>query len=246
MRLELSSDHSVARRFSRAAIAYQQHNVIQRQTQQQLCCGLAVGVGRLLDVGAGPGTDFSDYQPQQVIALDIATGMLQQLQQTYPHYQTVCADAQRLPLSSASVDSYYSNLALQWCADITLAAQEAHRVLCANGLLQIALVVADSLPELDDLGLNRRQFIDEQQLQAAFAANRWQQLQCETLNHQCHFADLRQLLYSIKGVGASLAAQQQGLKGKQHWQALQHQAEQLRQPAGIPLTYRVAYLRAIK
>ncbi|MCH1920982.1 malonyl-ACP O-methyltransferase BioC [Shewanella sp. A3A] len=246
MRAELNTDHAVAQRFSHAASHYQQHNVIQRQTQQQLLQSLPTAVARLLDVGAGPGTDFSQYRPQQVIAVDIASGMLQQLQQQYADYQVICADAQQLPLSSASVDSYYSNLALQWCADMSLVAHEAYRVLRPQGQLLIALVVAGSLPELDDLALNKRQFIDEHQLQAAFAALPWQQLHCETIRHQCHFADLRQLLYSIKGVGASLTAQQQGLKGKQHWLALQARAEALRQAAGIPLSYRVAYLRAMK
>lgn len=246
MRAELNTDHAVAQRFSHAASHYQQHNVIQRQTQQQLFNWLLPAAECLLDVGSGPGTDFSQYQPQQVIAVDIAAGMLQQLRQQYGHYHAVCADAQQLPLASGTVNSYFSNLALQWCADISLAAHEAHRVLRANGQLLIALVVADSLPELDALTLHRRQFLDEHQLQAAFAELPWQQLQCETLLHQCHFADLRQLLYSIKGVGASLAAQRNGLRGKQHWQQLQAQAELLRQAEGIPLSYRVAYLRAIK
>lgn len=259
-----SIDNPVAQRFSNAAGSYQQHNVVQRQTQQQLFSLFAeaniTAPQRVLDVGAGPGTDFGGLvgkaavEPKnidqsaipKVIAVDIAAGMLQQLKQQFTGYHTICADAQQLPLASNSIDCYYSNLALQWCESMSQVAAEAQRVLAENGELLIAVVVADSLPELAQLGLSSRRFIDECTLYQTFAQYPWQTLTCHTVEHQCYFADLRTLLYSIKGVGASVGATGKGLRGKQHWLHLQAQAEALRQTEGLPLTYRVAYVRARK
>jgi malonyl-CoA O-methyltransferase len=57
------------------------------------------------------------------------------------------------------------------------------------------------------------------------------------------------LLYSIKGVGASVGADKNsgaGLKGKGFWHTLNGQAEVLRTDKGMPLTYRIVMVQARK
>ncbi|QSX32375.1 malonyl-ACP O-methyltransferase BioC [Shewanella avicenniae] len=236
----------VAQRFSQAARQYQQHDVVQRQTRRRLLEMLQAPVGRLLDVGAGPGTDFYQLKPNQVVAVDIAQGMLAQLSQSYTDYLALAGDAIKLPLLDASVDCYFSNLALQWCDNLAQVAAEAYRVLRPNGQLAVAVVIADSLLELRQLGLQRRTFVELESWQKAFGSQAWQVLSVSCETHQCFFNDLRSLLYSIKGVGASSVTESSGLRGKRHWTRLQQQAELMRQPQGLPLSYQVLYITARK
>lgn len=90
----------IAERFSAAAKSYQEHNCLQRLSGASLLQGF-VAKGAILDIGAGPGTDFANRamgEEMRVYALDIALGMLQQLNATYPYQQCVCGNAEQLPL----------------------------------------------------------------------------------------------------------------------------------------------------
>lgn len=75
----------IADRFSAAAKHYQEHNCLQRLSGASLLQGFAAK-GAILDIGAGPGTDFANLamgnKEMRVYALDIALGMLQQLKAT--------------------------------------------------------------------------------------------------------------------------------------------------------------------
>lgn len=81
----------IADRFSAAAKHYQEHNCLQRLSGASLLQGF-VAKGAILDIGAGPGTDFANRamgEEMRVYALDIALGMLQQLKTIYPEHQCV-------------------------------------------------------------------------------------------------------------------------------------------------------------
>ncbi|MCF1438834.1 MAG: methyltransferase domain-containing protein, partial [Shewanella sp.] len=96
---------NIAHQFSRAAAHYREHNHLQRKTAQQLQTGFTPW-GTLVDIGAGPGTEFAT--PVRVIALDIAPGMLRTLKVYFPQQSAICADAQALPLVDDSIDCLYS------------------------------------------------------------------------------------------------------------------------------------------
>ncbi|MGL4713453.1 MAG: methyltransferase domain-containing protein, partial [Shewanella sp.] len=102
----------IAERFSAAAHSYQHHNPLQRLSAASLRREFTAK-GHLLDIGAGPGTDFSAHHsghpsaphlPATVFAVDIALGMLHKLKQSYPDYHGVCADAQCLPFVDGCID----------------------------------------------------------------------------------------------------------------------------------------------
>ncbi|NMH64283.1 methyltransferase domain-containing protein [Shewanella salipaludis] len=289
----------VGARFSAAARRYKQHDVLQRLSARSLLSHFSPK-GRLLDIGAGPGTDFPGSA--QVFALDIAQGMLETLALSYPDYIAVAGDAQRLPFQDASFDCLYSNLALQWCADFPQAVAEAARVLRPDGEFHLSLVAQDSLFELSQLGLAVNGFRSLPALRGAFerapgsgpctdsgtgcgSGNgtgsdsgpgseraRWQVLSAELVPMTVYFPDLRSLLYSIKGVGASIhvtptpqgtaeninsqarlpaspagstaTGTAKGLRGRRDWLRLVAAAEALRTPQGLPLTYHIAQIRA--
>ncbi|GIU29227.1 methyltransferase domain-containing protein [Shewanella schlegeliana] len=243
----------VAERFSAAAAHYHSYDVLQQQTAKHLLALMTPGT-RLLDIGAGPGTDFSNFSAvERVYCLDIANGMLKTLNNSFPHYTPICGDAQNLPIASGSVDSIYSNVALQWCLDLPKAVSEANRVLTQDGELNMSIVAKGSLMQLSELGFKVNSFIDEQELRSYFYKVHWQLESFETKAITVYFTDLRALLQSIKGVGASIVKQQQGvnqpqvtLRGRKDWQALQLKAELNRAPEGLPLTYNISFIKARK
>ncbi|MCL1145768.1 methyltransferase domain-containing protein [Shewanella marinintestina] len=243
----------VAARFSAAADNYHSYDVLQQQTAQRLLKQTEVS-GRLLDIGAGPGTCFAHLPSvKQVICLDIAEGMLSTLTANYPHYQAICADAQNLPLLDNSVDGIYSNVALQWCQQLPQAITEANRVLTAGAEFNMSIVAKDSLQQLAALGFKINQFIEQSTLLAGFDKSQWDIELCETQAISLHFDTLKSMLQSIKGVGASIVKQQQDvnlpqvtLRGRKDWQALQAKAELSRAPEGLPLTYNICFIKARK
>lgn len=239
--------HSVAKTFSQAASHYKNHDVLQRLTAAALL-EKAHFSGRLLDVGAGPGTCFAQFnRVTDVIALDIAQGMLDTLSERFPDYQTVCADVQSLSLASQSVDCVYSNLALQWCDDFPLAINQLHRALVTGGECHLSIVAAGSMPELQALGFSTNEFAPLAEMLAAFAHSPWDLLEAKVEKVVVYFDSLKSLLYSIKGVGASVPNVSSGPKKpllKSDWQQRLLLAETLRTEQGLPLTYHIAYIRA--
>ncbi|MDF0534307.1 methyltransferase domain-containing protein [Shewanella sp. A32] len=234
----------VAARFSRAASIYGEHDTVQRMTARMLLDGMACQGGHWLDLGCGPGTAFSSFQPERVTALDIAPAMLKKLRIDFPTYSPICADAQNLPFKNRMFDAVYSNLALQWCEDLGAVARELKRVLRTGAKARLSLVAGNSLPQLSMLGLSRKKFAGVGEISHQFSSVDWQTLHVEQQELTCYFDDLRSLLYSLKGVGASMIATHRGLRGRQRWQQLQQTAESLRTARGIPLTYNIVLITA--
>ena len=226
----------IAERFSAAAHSYQDHNQLQRLSAASLLSEFTAK-GHLLDIGAGPGTDFAAYHcahqsehhsdhesahqsgcqsehhsehgstlnpSTTVFAVDIALGMLHKLKQTYPDYHGVCADAECLPFVDGCIDVIYSNLALQWCANFPAAVAEMARVLKPNGECHLSLVAQGSLNQLAELGLRVNDFSTLEALKTAFKLDTWQFLEVQLIPMTVYFDTLKALLYSIKGVGASV------------------------------------------
>ncbi|WP_299494298.1 methyltransferase domain-containing protein [uncultured Shewanella sp.] len=239
----------IANDFSAAATGYHEHNIVQKHTSSMLCHQLSAQ-GILLDIGAGPGTDFSLFpKVNSVISLDIAGGMLNKLTENFPEYKAIQGDAESLPLLSNSVNAIYSNLALQWCRDIRQAILEAARVLMPSGSCEISVVAENSLPELTSLGFKVNRFQSFETLVSCFDKQHWQLIEARLEPVTVYFDDLKALLYSIKGVGASATTNEQmqpslRLRGRQDWLSLNEKANRLKQSKGIPLTYNVVVIRA--
>ncbi|WP_394130928.1 methyltransferase domain-containing protein [Shewanella maritima] len=269
----MTLDNSLADKFSHAATIYRQHDVLQRLTAKHLQLRMQTASevkGRLVDIGSGPGTDFSDFAfLSSICAVDIAQGMLAQVQTDFPHYQTLCSDVQTLAMQDHQADILYSNLALQWCEQLSSAATHLYRVLKPQGQSFMSLVADGSLTELSQLGFNVNRFLTVEQIKQAFTAcetesiSRWQDFECELVAVTVYFDDLKQLLYSIKGVGASLVTDELCLElqdepmqsnypantkfmTKSQWRERCQLAEKLREKQGIPLTYQVAFIYARK
>ncbi|RYV02088.1 malonyl-[acyl-carrier protein] O-methyltransferase BioC [Shewanella sp. OPT22] len=236
--------------FSRASRHYRKYSELQNRCSNKLKKSIELS-GQVLDLGAGPGTHYSTAA-KNVVCVDIALGMLDELRENFPDYKAINGDAAKLPLQDESFDCVISNLALQWCDDFFAVTAELNRILKPEGEIAISLVAANSLPELSKLGLKANQFNTVSEFQAAFENNFWSELECQVRREIIYFDDLKSLLYSIKGVGASAVKTTVGgnfnksLKGKQHWLNLVEQAEALRTNKGLPLTYNIVQIRAKK
>lgn len=149
----------VGRSFSRAAPGYDKVAALQRQVGEQLLArlqGLPSAPKTILDVGAGTGyctARLAEIFPgADLIALDIAEGMLRTLagRPVLAEARRICGDAECLPLQGQSMDLVFSNVALQWCADLPAALAEFRRVLRPGGRMLFSSFGAATLCELRD------------------------------------------------------------------------------------------------
>lgn len=248
---QLTTD--VANRFSAAASSYHSHDVLQRITAKQLLDNMSPSA-RLLDLGCGPGTAFNQFETvNEVIGVDIAQGMLNTFKTDFPAHYALCGDAHNLPLLSDSIDTIYSNIALQWCSNLDGVISEANRVLKVGGEINASIVSENSLCQLAELGLNVNSFNSEHAIKRCFDLKLWSDLHIETRAITVYFDNFKSLLQSIKGVGASTVDPKHQrnqphvtLRGRGDWQKLVNKAELSRAPEGLPLTYHISFIKATK
>ena len=243
----------IARRFSQAAAGYDQAATIQRLTRAHLYAfNDCAAHGQIVaDIGSGSGVAAAHWQQQgaQVLALDVASGMLQHSRHLGRGHVWIAADAEALPLADTSVDICFSNLALQWCANQAQAWREIFRVLKPGGTALVSSLADGSMQPLRaawaaaDHQPHSHHFVAQADLQTAVAALPWQSLHSEAHTETLHFPDLKTLLQSLRQVGANhVAARSQGLTGKQKWRLFAEAYAQYGNEQGrLPLEYRVVY-----
>ena len=264
----------VRRAFDRAAASYDAHAVLQCEVCERLLARLdfmKLSPRQVLDVGAGTGYGLQQlrtrYAAASLTGLDISTTMLTLARAKLPatswldrvssrfiskpaaSTDFVCADMERLPLKSHSVDLLWSNLALQWANDLEATLRDFYRTLAPGGLLMFATFGPDTLKELrgafthidDAPHVNRfadLHDIGDMLVNAGFASP-VMEMEIMTLT----YADIRSLMIDLKGIGAHNAAvvRRRGLMGKSTWQKLEQQYEQYRREGRLPATYEVIY-----
>lgn len=255
---ENPSKHHIARAFSQAAESYDASAAIQQQAGlrllQLLESRFSDGLNRktVADIGAGSGwvSEKICGRGANVLALDLAEGMLRHIAR---HRRADCcllADAESLPLADGSMDACFSSLALQWC-DLERAAAEMRRVIHIGGCAAVATVGAGSLQQLEqawqaaDKTAHVNRFLTESDIQTAF--RRFQNIRIHTESYTQYFPTLKALLHSLKNIGANhvIHRENKGLTGKNRWQRFQTAYENMRAPNGmLPLNYRITYIVA--
>ena len=260
----------VRRAFSKAAETYDAAAVLQREVCVRMLEKLdfiKLAPHRILDVGSGTGWGARQlggrYKGAEVIALDIAIGMLQASRGTSSWWQKLfaghkqrylCADAEALPLAAQSVDMAWSNLALQWCNDLPATFAGLHRVLKTDGLLMFSTFGPDTLRELgaafqgvDDYRHISR-FADMHDvgdmLVAAGFADPVMEMEKITLT----YPDVKAVLQDLRSIGAHNAAARRvpGMMGKGRWARFVQNYETLRRDGKLPATFEVIYGHAWK
>lgn len=244
----------VRQSFERAAASYDSAANIQRRCCLRLAEGLKIAtpVGRLLDAGCGTGFAQPLLQARfpeaHAVTLDLSVGMLQRI--TAGCYR-IAGDLEHLPLADASVDLYWSSLAVQWC-ELPRALREARRVLRPQGRLAIASLGPATFHELRDAFAG----VDDHRHTLAFhspaevaqmaAAAGWQGIDVQTSIETAFYPDFKTLLRAVKAIGANQVGEGQRTSLMSRGTFIRAEAafEALRTPAGLPLTYDVIYLYA--
>jgi malonyl-CoA O-methyltransferase len=268
---EFVIDKKLMRRsFSRAAAGYDATAVLQREVCTRMLERLdyiKMKPARLLDAGSGTGWGgrqlAAKYPDAQIIALDIAIGMLQTAQSRSGWWKklfgggrqmAVCGDVEALPLAPNSIEMVWSNLAVQWCNDLPATFVELHRVLKVEGLLMFSTLGPDTLKELRlafngvDGHNHLNRFADmhdvgDMLVQAGFSEP-VMDMEYMTLTYD----DVRGVLQDLRGIGAHNATQGrgQGLMGKNAFALLLENYEKLRREGKLPATYEIVYGHAWK
>ena len=260
---------AVRRSFERAAPAYDEHAVLQREVCARLLEHLdpvKLEPGRVVDLGCGTGAAFAAlgrrYPGAQLIGVDIAQAMLGRAARRVPWWKRAlgsmpahlaCADAERLPLASASVQLVFSNLALQWCRP-DAAFPEAARVLGTGGLFLFSTFGPDTLKELReafraiDGAQHVHPFIDMHDLGDALVRAGFADPVMEMEHVTLEYARVEDVARDLKAIGAhnALAGRPRGLAGRGTWKRLAERYEQFRRAGALPATYEVVYGHAWK
>jgi malonyl-CoA O-methyltransferase len=266
----LIDKREVRRAFSRAASGYDAAAVLQLEICTRMLERLdyvKLRPRRILDAGSGTGWGTRQlgarYPQAEIVALDIALGMLQAAQGTSSWWRKlfagsrqrfVCADVEALPLAAHSVDMLWSNLALQWCNDLPATFRELQRVLQPEGLLLFSSFGPDTLQELRtafagiDGHRHVNRFIDMHDigdmLVAAGFADPVMEMERITLTYD----DVRAVMQDLRSIGAhnALAGRAPGLLGKAKWARIAQNYEALRRGGKLPATFEVIYGHAWK
>ena len=241
--------------FERAAPTYDGAADIQRRICTQLAAGLpAIAPTRLLDAGCGTGFAQADLRARfpnaHTVALDLSPAMLERV--SAPCCR-IAGDLEQLPLADACLDLYWSSLAVQWC-DLATSLREAQRTLCPGGLVALASLgpatfheLRHAFADIDDyrhtLSFHGTDEIRKIAVNLGFAA-----VDTKKSTKIAHYADFKTLLRAVKAIGANQLGdgRRTSLMSRATFLRAEAAYEQLRTPAGLPLSYDVIYLYAQK
>ncbi len=242
--------------FGRAAETYDDHAALQRQVGQALAAllpktTLAAG-GALLDVGCGTGYMARQWRDggAEVTALDLSAAMLDQARRRHSAEHYVRADAEHLPFADGAFTACGSNLALQWCADLSVPLSELYRVLAPQGQAVFSTLMAGSLSQLRqawaqvDGAQHVNDFLPEACLAEAMAAVGADGVDHHTAVYTMWYPSVMAMMKDLKGIGATHVhgGRRQGLLSRGHLAALAAAFLPWQNEQGLlPLSYEVFY-----
>lgn len=250
----------VVRSFSAAAGGYQQVDQLQQTIADRLRDRLdliKMQPRLVLDLGSGPGTSSArlaqHYKKASIIETDISHAMLLQASKQAPRFfsrrRRVCADAEVLAIKSAGIDLVFSNLMLQWCANLDLVFKEVRRILRPNGLFIFSTFGPDTLKELRlswqavDKNIHVNAFIDMHDIGDALIRMGLENPVMEAERITLGYKDVYSLMRDLKMLGAHNVnrGRRKTLTGKNRLQGMQTHYEHWREQGRLPATYEVVY-----
>lgn len=250
----------VRQSFSSAAYSYDELASLQRKIGFELLKRSAIkGFTKDIIVDIGCGTGFLTQQlvlnstAQQIIAVDIAMPMLQVARhklRTTDRVQYVCADAEHLPLKNHAVNKIISNLALQWCQDLTDVLVGFQQKLQPDGQFFFSIFGLTTLQELkqawsevDDY-THVNNFYSVQALLILLQQAGFLDIQIETKSYRSYYQTAMELMRELKGIGAhnvSLFRNKQ-MTRKLDLQLMIEAYEKYRLNGLIPATYEIIFV----
>ena len=261
---------SIADSFSIAAKGYDELAKFQHETGLKLLELLPnKEINRLVDLGSGTGFNSGslreNYPTAQILELDLSGAMLAYSKRFQaaesPEKKLaiktvqVQGDIENLPIKKSSVDLVFSNLSVQWCDDVDEFFNECARTLVIGGKAFLSTLIQGTLFELKyawsmvDTGVHVNRFESLSRLQQGCEKAGLVLDHCYEVDQIQYFDDLRDLLKSVKKIGAHNMNPQraQGLLGKNKYKRFSEAYEGFKTNKNqYPLTYRVVYLELTK
>jgi malonyl-CoA O-methyltransferase len=253
----------IRRAFGRAAPAYAATAVLQQEVEARLLERLdyvTQAPARILDVGCGPGRASAALKRRwpkaQVLALDLALPMLREARKQAgawrPRFARINADAAALPLPDASIDLLFSNLCIQWVADLPALFAEWRRVLAPGGFVSLATFGPQTLQELReafaavDEAEHVSRFAPIQAVGDALLGSGLRDPVLDTDLFTLTYAEVRGLMHELRAIGAgnALATRRRGMTGKTRMQRMFEAYEVHRRAGVLPASYEVIYAHA--
>ena len=241
--------------FAKAASTYDGVADLQRQVGRALLRSVDIEQcqGVLVDLGCGTGFLTSELVAranyQHLIALDIAHAMLKTTQgklDSKDAIDYVCADAEFLPFVSQSVDYLFSNLALQWCHNLTAVFSDIKRVLNLEGQLVFSTFGPKTLQELKaawatvDNYNHVNDFYSHIQIQQFLEGTGFKDIQIVSQSYISCYTTVRSLMQELKGLGAQqVSDRNKSLTSKTKMQKMYTAYDSLRINEQIPATFEV-------
>ncbi len=239
--------------FERAAPSYDSAAAVQRRICHDLIDRLpALPVARLLDAGCGTGYALpilrQRFPQAHVVGLDLSAGMLRQVTESCCR---VAADLESLPLAAASIDLFWSSLAVQWC-ELPLVLNEARRILRGEGILALASLGPATFHELREAfaGVDEYRhtlaFHGRDEISAMASQAGLHTITVDAYPQVANYADFKSLLRAVKAIGANQVGdgRRTSLMSRSAFYKAEAAYEAQRTHAGLPLTYDVITLIA--
>ena len=167
--------------------------------------------GNVVDLGCGTGFLTQALLPhcENLIAVDLALPMVRATcEKLGDSINCLCADAEQLPFSTESINTIFSNLALQWCLPIDKALSELHRVLVKDGELIFSTFGLKTLCELkeawkyvDDFA-HVNDFYTASQLQSALEKAGFVSIEIKNKHYISRYDSVLDLMRELKHIGA--------------------------------------------
>ena len=214
------------RRFDRAAKTYDQFSQFQdgvgkelRQLlERYILPWMTSGTSlQFLDLGCGTGTQTAalahSFPAARLFCMDLSSQMLAMARSKMRGRPFLgwCGTMEHLPLPVESIDLVFSNLSLQWVGELESALTEVHRVLKRDGFFAFTILGAETLWEL---GKTVQAIFPDISPAPPFKKNdlmrdilgriRFTRLYEEMESRKVGYANLPELLRTIKGVGGSI------------------------------------------
>ena len=198
----------VRQSFERAAPTYDSAASVQRAICHDLIERLpAMPAKRLLDAGCGTGYALpllrQRFPQAHVVGLDLSPAMLRHVAEPCCR---IAADLEHLPLAAASVDLFWSSLAVQWC-ELPLVLGEARRILRPGGALALASLGPATFHELRhafagvDEYRHTLAFHTADEIAAMAATAGLRDIAVASYPQVAHYADFKALLRAVKEIG---------------------------------------------
>jgi malonyl-CoA O-methyltransferase len=226
---------------------------------------------RILDAGCGTGHAshalMQKYPDAHVLSLDFSMNMLRKtralnssiLQKTkrflgFNKQSYLCADLEKLPLADASIDMFWSNLAIQWSNDLDAVFADIHRVMKTEGLFMFSTLGPDTLKELrtaskvDGESVRVSRFLDMHDIGDALVRAGFSAPVLDVERITLTYDDVISVMRDLKSIGAHNAAdgRSRGLQGRGFLKQLTENYEHFRKDGKLPATFEVVYGHAWK